>query len=130
MLAARFLQIVAPARDNAVLVGLLAGLGQRHVLRRAEPDIPVPAIDHQALHPGPRSGALHEQLQRVPVRVASRRGQSREPLDRQSGSAKTKMALAPTGRCFSGVSCCGIWLVQLAPPVPTGTARYCLPPAA
>ena len=77
-------RIVSPARGNAVLVGLLAGRGQRHVLRRAEPDIAAPAIDHQALHPGPRPRVLHEQIQGVPVRVAPRRGQSREPLDRQS----------------------------------------------
>ena len=48
----------------------------------------------------------------------------------ESGNANTKIPLAPIGRRFSGVSCSGIWLVQLAPPVPTGTARYCLPPAA
>ena len=77
-------RIAPPARGNAVLVGLLPGLGQRDVLRRAEPDIPAPAIDHQALHPGPRPRVLHEQIQGVPVRVAPRRGQSREPLDRQS----------------------------------------------
>ncbi len=46
------------------------------------------------------------------------------------GSAKTKMLLPVGGWRFSGVRSCGTRLFQLAPPVPTGTARYCLPSTA
>ena len=46
-----------------------------------------------------------------------------------SGNAKTKSPLPPFGRRFSGVSSSGI-VVQLPPPMPVGSATYCLPSTA
>ena len=80
--------------------------------------------EHGDHHPAPWENP-HRRPRRPRARI-----RHREQQRRRQGSANTKMLLPVGGWRFSGVRSRGTRLFQLAPPVPTGTARYCSPPAA
>ena len=99
--------------------------GRRDGRVRADADIVPLPLDvepaNRSLVSPARPAHGHDQVHRV-ARLTDQR--------RRQGSANTKMLLPVGGWRFSGVRSRGTRLFQLAPPVPTGTARYCLPSAA
>ena len=74
LLRAAFLRERVAALAGQLTVGqrLLARLGERDQLRAAEPEFLVPAADDEPLDPAAGPGRLHEEIQALPVAVASR----------------------------------------------------------
>ena len=66
--------VAAVSDSNAIVVGVVAGLGQRHEPDRTQPEVPAATVYGDSLHPALRSAGGDVQVQPVTVGVPARLG--------------------------------------------------------